>query len=372
MGGFLHDPGIEKMLVELITRRLPSVQERIVFRARGVVERHQASKDRFLHPEQWAVTDFPLLAGLMESIEEDIKDYETYCQSLVEELEGALSAIEKRLTALENWRNLFNYFSDHLELEEGEKPVAALRPVSLDKTSRGEGMSNGVLFVTTKRLLFLGQKGFITRDIRVVRTVSLAEVKGVTEEGRFRRRLLLEVEGEEELKLGGPASILQQIRSTLTLATNFSEQSLVNITGSLKVTNLKVDLTPLRDELDRLVSSAITPEPKKNLSQPLQTVPLSPSPSLPPPLSTGVRTVQPATPIDLGEYDPLFRLRQQQYSIQATMSLLERQFEEGKIPEENFFKQYRALTSELFRVENRIRELTGLHHTGHSAATEST
>jgi len=371
MGGFLHDPEIEKRLMELVTHRLPSVQERIIFRAQGVVERHQSSKEKFIHPELWAITDFPLLAGLMESIEEDMKDYESYCQALVEELDGILSSIEEHLAPLEHWHRLFTYFADYLDLKEGEHPVAAIRPVSLDKTSKGEGMSNGVLFVTTRRLIFLGQKGFLSKDIRVVRSIPLAEVEGVAEEGRFRRRLLLTVRGEEELKLSGSTDVLQQIRRALTLATNFAEYSLVNITGSLKVTNLKVDLTPLRDELERLVSNAITPdfEPHSaqlsSLTLTFPSVDLSPSMKSPSALQVGTT--------ELREQDPLFRLRQQQYSIQATMSLLERQFEEGKISEENFFKQYRALTSELFRVESRIRELTSFHQPGgHSTATEGT
>jgi hypothetical protein len=41
------------------------------------------------------------------------------------------------------------------------------------------------------------------------------------------------------------------------------------------------------------------------------------------------------------------------------MQLLKRQFEEGKINDESFFKQYRSLTRDLYLVESRIRKLTG-------------
>ena len=80
---FLHDPEVEKELLELMKTDLPSVQERILFRARNVVERHRASKMRFMQPERWTITDFPLLAGLIEAIQEDVADYQAYCRDLV-------------------------------------------------------------------------------------------------------------------------------------------------------------------------------------------------------------------------------------------------------------------------------------------------
>jgi hypothetical protein len=39
------------------------------------------------------------------------------------------------------------------------------------------------------------------------------------------------------------------------------------------------------------------------------------------------------------------------------MELLKKQFEEGKLSDEKFFKQYRSLTQELYLVEAQIREL---------------
>ncbi|MHA2315352.1 MAG: hypothetical protein ACXACF_08770, partial [Candidatus Hermodarchaeia archaeon] len=57
------------------------------------------------------------------------------------------------------------------------------------------------------------------------------------------------------------------------------------------------------------------------------------------------------------ERDPLFQLEQQKFSIESTIDLLKRQSKEGKLSDENFYKQYRSLTEELFLIDTKIEDL---------------
>ncbi len=343
---FLHDPDVEKELLDLIKSDLSSVQERILFRARSVVERHRASKIRFLHPERWTITDFPLLAGLIEAIQEDVADYQAYCRDLVGELDVKLATIEARLTKIAEWHKLFDDHIEYLPLIENERPVAAIHPVSLNKTDTNERMGNGILFITSKRLIFLGRKGFFTKETRVIRSLALAEITDVELEGRIRKRLRVAIENDE-LKLGGPSRVLEDIPDAINLATSFSEHSLVTTSGSLRILNLKVDVTSLRDELDQLINYAISPE-DGDLSR-------QPEGSRPYPYPDGYYP-RFSSRSDGLERDPVFQLEQQRFSIESTMELLKKQFEEGKLSDEKFFKQYRSLTQELYLVEARIRD----------------
>jgi hypothetical protein len=344
---FLHDPDVEKELLELIKTDLSSVQERILFRARNVVERHQASKTRFMHPERWTITDFPLLAGLIEAIQEDVADYQAYCRDLVNELDVKLATIEARLTQIAEWHKLFDDHIEYLPLIENERPVAAIQPINLNKSDSNEGMSNGILFITSKRLLFLGRKGFFNKETRVIHTLALAEIIELDLHGRIRKRLHLVTENDE-LKMGGPSKVLQTVPDAINLATSFSEHSLVTTSGSLRILNLKVDVTSLRDELDQLISYAISPETGDQARQ-------SETPR-PHPVPSGHYPRFSPRSDDL-ERDPVFQLEQQRFSIESTMELLKKQFEEGKLSDEKFFKQYRSLTQELYLVEAQIRDL---------------
>ncbi len=353
LGGFLHHPEIEKELLALITKDMPSVHERIVFRAKGIVERHRASKGRFIRPEHWTITDFPLLAGLIEGIQEDVADYQNYCEELVKELDAKLATIEERLSPISGWLKLFAEHVEKLCLTEDEHPVAAIYPVTLEKPTAGEGLNNGILFITTQRLLFVGQKGFFTREKRVIYSVPLKVIMGIEEEGRLRRRLLITIDDEESLKIKGSARVLREIPDRISYATTFSEHSLVTTSGSMRVLNMKVDVSSLRIELDQLINMAISSEEIPSMSsEDLDAMRGAHDRAYPGyPLHFGSRG-------DSSERDLLYTLQEQKYSIQATMQLLKRQFEEGKINDESFFKQYRSLTRELYSVDTKIRELT--------------
>lgn len=350
MASFLHDPDVEKELLELMKTELPSVQERILFRARNVVERHRASKIRFMNPEHWTITDFPLLAGLIEAIQEDMADYQAYCRDLVNGLDVKLATIEARLTQIAEWHKLFNEHIEYLPLIEEERPVAAIQPISLAKTEAGEGMSNGLLFITTQRLIFLGRKGFFNKEYRVVHKLLLNAINSIEVHGRIRRRLHFSLE-EGELKIGGPAKVLEEIPDAVFLAKGFSQHSLVTTSGSLRILNLKVDVSALRNELDTLINYAVSPE-ELDKASPLDT-PRGGS------YSEGYyhpSTLRTRNSEGL-DRDPLFHLEQQRYSIESTMELLKRQFEEGKLSDEKFFKQYRSLTQELYLVDAQIQDL---------------
>jgi hypothetical protein len=353
MGRFMHDPEVEKQLLNLMTTELSSVNERILFRARGVVERHRASKNRFMYPEQWTSSDFPLLAGLIEGIHQDVTDYENYVQELVNELDAKLATIDERITRIEGWHKLFREDAEVLCLADDERPVAVVKPVALDRTATSEGVDRGILFVTTQRLLFVGKKGILSRELRLVHAAPLKAVAGLVTEGRLRKHLLIQLQ-DQVLKVHGPSRILQEVPDALSLATSFPQQSLVTTSGSMRVLNLKVDMTAFRNELDNLINFAIGSDetlrergydPDRRLVHP-DFYPQSDR------LAGG-----PAP--DRMEANPLFQLQQQRYSLQSTMQLLKHQFEEGKINDESFFKQYRSLTRELYLVESRIRKLAG-------------
>ena len=344
---FLHDPEVEKELLELMKTELPSVQERILFRARNVVERHRASKMRFMQPERWTITDFPLLAGLIEAIQEDVADYQAYCRDLVNNLDVNLATIEARLTQMAEWHKLFNDHIEFLPIMEDERPVAAIQPVNLNKTESSEGMGNGILFITSRRLLFLGRKGFFNKETRVVHTLALSEIHDVELQGRIRRRLCIRTE-EENLKISGPSKVLEDTPDAINLATSFSDHSLVTTSGSLRVLNLKVDVTALREELDQLINYAISSEVVDPAGHPDSTQHYSHPDGYFPRFSSRS---------DAFERDPVFQLEQQRFSIESTMEVLKKQFEEGKLSDEKFFKQYRSLTQELYLVEAQIREL---------------
>ncbi|MFX1245023.1 MAG: hypothetical protein ACFE8F_08665 [Promethearchaeota archaeon] len=350
MASFLHDPEVEKELLELMRTELPSVQERILFRARNVVERHQASKTRFMQPERWTITDFPLLAGLIEAIQEDVADYQAYCRDLVNGLDVKLATIEDRLTQMAEWHKLFNDHIEYLPILENERPVAAIQPVNLTKSERSEGMSNGILFITTQRLLFLGRKGFFTKETRVVHTIRLENVTHVELQGRLRRRVQV-IADEEEIKIGGPSKTLEAIPDAIALAETFSQHSLVTKSGSLRILNEKVDVSSLRDEVDKLINYAMASENGLKADQ------FDPRRSHP-----GYEGYYPDSFFskelreDALEHNPLFQLEQRKFSIESTMEVLKTQFEEGKLSDEKFFKQYRALTQELYLVEAQIRK----------------
>ncbi len=344
---FLHDPDVEKELLELMKTDLPSVQERILFRARNVVERHHASKIRFMQPERWTITDFPLLAGLIEAIQEDVADYQAYCRDLVNGLDVTLATIEARLTQIAEWHKLFNDHIEFLPVMEDERPVAAIQPVNLNKTDSNEGMGNGILFITSRRLLFLGRKGFFNKETRVVHTLAISDISEVELQGRLRRRLRITTDNEE-LKIGGPSKVLEETPDAINLATSFSDHSLVTTSGSLRVLNLKVDVTALREELDQLISYAVSSEDTETTRQGDVTRPYPYPEGHYPRFSARSDGI---------ERDPVFQLEQQRFSIESTMELLKKQFEEGKLSDEKFFKQYRSLTQELYLVEAQIREL---------------
>jgi hypothetical protein len=168
------------------------------------------------------------------------------------------------------------------------------------------------------------------------------------EEGRLRRRLLITTE-DEVLRFRGSAETLHEIPQAIALARNFGEHSLVTVKGSMRVTSMKVDTMTLRDELDTLIDQTFIPTVPSALHT--HTIPSqSPHPpAYPPTRSQAERLPQ----------SHLFKLRQQKFSLQATMKLLKRQFDEGKISNESFFKQYRSLNRDLYLVETRISEITG-------------
>jgi hypothetical protein len=161
------------------------------------------------------------------------------------------------------------------------------------------------------------------------------------------------IEGdEEEFKVGGASKVLEAIPDAISLASSFNEHSLVTTSGSLRVLNLKVDVSSLRDELDTLINYAVSPEEIDESG--------APDGSRPDPYPEGYypyySRTRGATSEEL-ERDPLFQLEQQKFSIESTIELLKRQSKEGKLSDENFYKQYRSLTEELFLIEAKIEDL---------------
>jgi hypothetical protein len=179
----------------------------------------------------------------------------------------------------------------------------------------------------------------------------LGKISGVSLHGRIRRRVHIEID-EEEFKIGGPSKALEAISDAISLASSFNEHSLVTTSGSLRVLNLKVDVSSLRDELDTLINYAVSSEELDQTGAPDGSRPY-PYPEGYYPYSSRSRALH----SDELERDPLFQLEQQKFSIESTVDLLKRQSKEGKLSDENFYKQYRSLTEELFLIEAKIEDL---------------
>jgi len=216
-------------------------------------------------------------------------------------------------------------------------PDAKFLGLTRTQTPKGEG----ILFLTSKRLIFLSKKGLVKKRLYKLLEIPLNTINGVEIRGRLKKRIVMRCNGED-LIFSFPVKMLSLVKDYINVALNFESYSLRDTGIVSKVANLTLETSDLKIKIENILKKISKTEESRTII----------------PKVTMVRkeSYSPITSVNRFKME-LYDLEREKYEIEESLKELKRRFESGMISVENYFKYYRSWIGRLYAIEKRISEL---------------
>lgn len=362
--GYIHYPKMEETLLFLFQEVIP-IKRKVEARAQQVLNVVQAQLIDFSNPENWSPHNFPQIQTAIDRISADINEYKTYSKELLALPEKDLDSINSTIKLLNHHLKLFEEHREKINLDIGEKPVAAIPGVKYVGSSfLSLDSSNGILLFTDKRLIFLREKGMLHKSYLKHFEFPLKLLQ-IGKEGTIRKKVFFEsLQGD--LKFTAPKNILEAIPKYAELAKNFDKNSLKDKNQTTKLESQEIILDDLKKELTRKIRSIFAPRIKEPIPEPTTKPPI--------PKET-IRTFQryPERPITYDNFHTpqvaewrkkeIAYWKSKKYSNEQLLKKVEELWHRAEISAEEYFKRIKSIKEELYLINMKLEELGAQNET---------
>ena len=140
----------------------------------------------------WSPEQFPFIEGVKNRVTQLGLLYENNVDDTLVMVKRSLKEVTQHLDGLSYYRKHFNGFYEHAELSVNELPVCAfpeMKVVGSDFLKRDK--AQGTLYITNRRVVFIAETGIVRKRKEIVFDFPLAYLKGLEEDGRLRKKLIL-------------------------------------------------------------------------------------------------------------------------------------------------------------------------------------
>lgn len=339
---FFNYPVIERTLVDIFNE-FNSIRMRVLGKAEDVGNLILSMAPRFSVDTQFKVRDLPFLRGVLTRLETELKDYKNYVDESTAGIEEKLAKLEVLVSSLYQHYQEFSKYKDVLSLDMDEKPIYAIgdaKFLGLDSMHAPKG--EGILFLTSRRLVFLSKKGFFKKYFYKSLEIPLDKIISVDIKGRLKKRLVIKCD-DENLVFSFSAKMLPLVKDYIKIALNFENYSLRNTEVISRIASLTLETSDLKVKIENILKKVQKIEEQKHVDISKTVIVRENSHS----------TITPVNRLKVELYD----LERERYEIEESLKELKRRFESGLISVENYFKYYRSWIGRLYAIEKRIREL---------------
>jgi hypothetical protein len=355
---YFHYPKMEETLISLF-QEIISLKKKVEARAQQVLNVIQVQLVDFSYPDNWSPRDFAQIQTAVDRIKADVNDYKVYVKGLMELPERNLDTVVSLVKLLSFHWKLFEEHREKIDLEIGEKPVAAIQRVkyvgssflSLEKCS-------GILLLTDKRIIFIREKGILNKSYQKHFELPLKAHQIVVEGSIWKK---LSFEGSQgDVRFSASKNTLKAIERYVELAKNFDKSSIKDKTQTDKLEKLEITLDDLKTELHKKIMSVFTPQIKEpsrgfELQPPVPTVTPRAAQKSSPPLSTynrvQVQTVEGSKRGDVLDWE------RRKFSIEQLLKKIEELWRRGDISVEEYLKRMKNLYEELYVLNQKLKEI---------------
>jgi len=334
-------PVIERTLVDVFDE-FNLIKMRILGKTEEVGNLFLSVAPRFFIDSRFKVRDLPFLRGVLARLEAELKNYKEYVEESIKEVEEKLAKLEVLTSSLYQHYQEFSKYKDVLSLDMDENPIYVIpdaKFLGLTRTQTPKG--EGILFLTSKRLIFLSKKGLVKKRLYKLLEIPLNTINGVEIRGRLKKRIVMRC-NSEDLIFSFPVKMLSLVKDYINVALNFESYSLRDTGIVSKVANLTLETSDLKIKIENILKKISKTEESRTII----------------PKVTMVRkeSYSPITSVNRFKME-LYDLERERYEIEESLKELKRRFESGMISVENYFKYYRSWIGRLYAIEKRISEL---------------
>jgi hypothetical protein len=381
MANFLHYKWLEEK-IEAIQEELPAIKNRIGSQAEIVARRMAAETKNFIDYALWSPSQFPFIEGITNRITELGIYYKQNVDESLESLRSTLKDVKRQLDGLEYYKNQFANFYEYSQLSVGELPVCALPEV---KVTGSDFLKNdkalGTLYLTNKRLLFLAETGRVRKKMETVFDFPLLYLKSIEEDGRLRKRLVLNLK-QGEVRITCSDQTKKVLPDYIEIARKFDRYVQTDMQRVRKIEQEEVSISDVRLKIEGMVYSLLSPNQRRDETAPLRQDIGYPSQSWGPP------ELRPKEiPYGSGYASPEYlrtdlersigrpetnRYQNTQYRSGASMDTLQRDAEsingairetvhllrDGRLVTEDFIRRYKDLMRDSFLNRREIQRLS--------------
>nr|MDO8076610.1 hypothetical protein [Candidatus Freyarchaeota archaeon] len=365
--GYLHYPKMEEIIASLF-QEIISIKRKVEARAQQVLNVIHAQLVDFSHPDNWSPRDFPQIQTSIERITADINEYKKYVKELLSLPEKNLETVTSTVKLLSSHWKLFEEHREKVDLDIGEKPVAAIPGVKYVGSSfLNLEKCNGVLLFTDKRLIFVREKGLLNKSyIKHFEFPIRAFRCGV--EGSLRKRIVFN-SPQGDLKFSAPKNTLEAVERYAELARNFDQNSVKDKNLTRRLESLDVALTDLKRDLNSKIQSVFKPRVREPSLETVSTTHSSLVGKVPPMRANGLPRHQ-RVQISRDELQrKILLLKKEKFSIEQLLKKVERLWQSGDISVEEYLKRLKNLNGELYMIDQKLKELGARSETVARSAT---
>jgi len=369
--GYLHEFSIEKTVFELLNT-IPIIKDKVMLKIKQDYELLKHQLKNFSNFHTITPQRFPAIDASLEQVIETAVSHAKFLDETFNPLSKKLNIISEKLKAINFFKKIFDEYKENLILLPGELPVCAFKNIKFKKFSGSDiDSSKGTLFFTDRRIIFYIKKGFIFKKAEKLFGFIFEGLESVTIKGRFFKRIHFLLE-DGELVFSGKGEILKAISSYFNIAINFEKYRVSEkVATKLSVKNLE-NLLNLKNQIETYITNLLnfqTTHPQDSYYRPSNRQEYVPNTrQVNNELFRNLRgaTSNQNQPRNAGmsmfdtepnSNDTLLKYEQDKIRLENTMANLERQYNNGFIPSEDFLNSYRINQDVLINLKVKINEL---------------
>lgn len=341
--GYLHDPIIEQTLLS-IYETIKSVSDDILERATQEMDLVRIQLGKYCDSASWRSSDFPQLEMLIKQIQEDVIKYQLNVRKILAQPKKEQGLVKSKLKVIKYYKSIYDEYNDYLNLFPGELPVCAFKEITFCKsTIQGLRKGTGLLFLTDQRLIFIRKTGFIKKSVQRLFNFSFNHFLDVSFEGRLFKKLKFILD-QGNIWFSASNRTMEAIKEYLNISVNFGKYRINDNKVLNTLDQIQISTRHLEREIDRKIVQLLSGPSDKLISDQ----------RFEPPSATIHFSAGEAKDPNGNLNRMLFKLQSDKFSIEQSISNLERKFRTGTINPGLYITQFRRLQSELFTIEKEL------------------
>ena len=257
MANFLHYQWLEDR-IENIQKEAPALKKRIGSQAEIVAKQIAAETKGVIDYNAWRPEQFSFIEGIKNRVTQLGLQYEISVDDALEIARSDLEEIAKHLDGLSYYRKHFNGFYEQGELSVNELPVCAFPEMKLVGSDfLKHDKAQGTLYITNKRLVFIAETGIVRKRTEIVFDFPLAYLKGIEEDGRIRKKLILNMK-QGSVKVACSDQTKRVLPDYLEIARGFEKYIQTDLARVRKLEQTQCNVSDVRMKIENLVYTLLS------------------------------------------------------------------------------------------------------------------